>query len=339
MASSLRQWFDRYHANLTSDEKPTIEISFLVRAVYLAARCWMGRGRKNGEVWQQELLEYLNERDVDKNTVFPYDQARFSFLRELAASTGTAVSRSRPLMIRINKDDSTAVADGMPAYVFFELRHCVNAVFSNPTVVFAGAPSGSLKGGLVFCGRPAHRYNNEGVPLDPPDGMIYIAYVNKSRFLFDWDWGPEDPQHTGYPVGWQTRFNGPLSQQPEATLPLPPNLSPSVFNANNVWYSKEGDCIFWYSSDDPAFAERVNDDLTLFKSLSDRRTIVGAKLKNIERILAMRKISREQLQTKPLMVIIAESLAYQAEKGQPIGHYDELISQVQRHPLCARAIT
>jgi len=143
---------------------------------------------------------------------------------------------------------------------------------------------------------------------------------------------PEDPQIPGYPVGWQARFNAPLLQPPKVTLELAKSLEPSAFNPNNAWYSKEGDCIFWYSSDDPAFAKRVNDDLTLFISLSDRKTTVGAKLKNIQRILEMRKSSLEQLQTKPLVAIIAESLAYQAEKGHPISHYDELIGQTQRDP-------
>lgn len=244
----------------------------------------------------------------------------------------TAVSRGKPFIIHVNKHDLAALAAGMPNYVFFGLWHCVDEVINNPTVVFSGAPSGSLRDGLVFCGKPAHAYNNKGDPLDAPNGMIYMVYINETGFLFDWDWVPEDPQYTGYPVGWQTRFNRPLSQLPKATLELPTNLRPSVFNPNNAWYSREGDCIFWYSSDGPSFAERVNDDLTLFISLSDRKTTVGAKLKNIERILDRRKISLGHLQTKPLVVVIAESLAYQAEKGQPTNHYDELISQIQRDP-------
>jgi hypothetical protein len=248
----------------------------------------------------------------------------------------TTVSRSGSLIINVNKHDLAAIATGMPGYVFFGLTYCVKEVFIDPTVVFAGAPSGSLRDGLVFCGKPAHSYNNKGIQLDPPSDMIYMAYVNRSGFLFDWNWAPEDPEIPGYPVGWQARFNHPLPQPPKATLELPKNLHPSAFDPNNAWYSKEGDCIFWYSSNDPAFAERVNDDLTLFISLSDRKTTVGAKLKNIQRILGMRKISLEQLQTKPLVVIIAESLAYQAEKGQLTSHYDELIGQIQRHPPRAR---
>jgi hypothetical protein len=244
----------------------------------------------------------------------------------------TTVSRSGPLIINVNKHDLAAIATGMPGYVFYGLIYCVKEVFSSPTVVFAGASSGSLRDGLVFCGKPAHSYNNKGEQLDPPSDMIYMAYVNRSGSLFDWDWVPEDPDKPGYPVGWQARFNHPLPQPPKATLELPKNLYPSAFNSNHAWYSREGDCIFWYSSDVPAFAERVNDDLTLFVSLFDRKTPVGAKLKNIERILKMRQISLEQLRTKPLMIIIAESLAYQAEKGQPTNHYDELIGQMQRYP-------
>jgi hypothetical protein len=48
--------------------------------------------------------------------------------------------------------------------------------------------------------------------------------------------------------------------------------------------SERGDCIFCYISDEVAFAERINPDLTVFRHTgSDKLT--GFKVKNVRRIL------------------------------------------------------
>jgi hypothetical protein len=60
-------------------------------------------------------------------------------------------------------------------------------------------------------------------------------------------------------------------------------LKPGRFDPKHAWYSRRGDCVFWYSSDDFAYADRVNDDLTVFRKFSDAG-IAGAKLKNVKRI-------------------------------------------------------
>lgn len=107
-------------------------------------------------------------------------------LSRLRSSRSTFL-HSRPLIVKVNSEDLAAVTNGMPYYVLYGLTDCVEEVVKKPTVVFPGAPSGSLKGGLVFCGKPAHFFDNDHRQLDAPSDMVYMAYVNRSLSLFDWD--------------------------------------------------------------------------------------------------------------------------------------------------------
>jgi hypothetical protein len=43
--------------------------------------------------------------------------------------------------------------------------------------------------------------------------------------------------------------------------------------------------VFCYLLDAPSFGVRINEDLTVFYSLSDREKITGFKIKNVQRIL------------------------------------------------------
>ncbi|MEQ8762817.1 MAG: hypothetical protein RL885_02740 [Planctomycetota bacterium] len=48
------------------------------------------------------------------------------------------------------------------------------------------------------------------------------------------------------------------------------------------WYSKAGDCAFFFNEPDASYlAERVDGRLTVYRSLEDRRRIVGVQVKGI----------------------------------------------------------
>src|SRR5207244_1691895 len=71
---------------------------------------------------------------------------------------------------------------------------------------------------------------------------------------------------------------------PEAVLVGVEDLAPTRFDPKQAWLSPRGDCVFWYFSDDFAHADRINNDLTVFRSVAtDEPT--GFKVKNVQRIL------------------------------------------------------
>jgi hypothetical protein len=76
-----------------------------------------------------------------------------------------------------------------------------------------------------------------------------------------------------------------LNSYPGAVLTEVDTLTPGLFR-ESAWHSRIGDCIFYYISDVPSYAERLYDDLPLFWSFA-KKEITGCKLKNIE---AIRKI-------------------------------------------------
>ena len=62
------------------------------------------------------------------------------------------------------------------------------------------------------------------------------------------------------------------------------DLSPARFNSQQAWPSPRGDCVFCYFSDEFAFADRINNDLTVFRSLATEDP-TGFKVKNVQKIL------------------------------------------------------
>jgi hypothetical protein len=72
---------------------------------------------------------------------------------------------------------------------------------------------------------------------------------------------------------------------PEAVLVGVDDLIPAQpFNPRLVWPSPRGDCIFCYFNDEFAFADRINNDLTVFRSVASGEP-TGFKIKNVRRML------------------------------------------------------
>ncbi|MEK6674999.1 MAG: hypothetical protein AABZ47_05015 [Planctomycetota bacterium] len=196
---------------------------------------------------------------------------------------------ARPTILRLDETDRKAVEGGMPPYVVYGLKHCATKLVQNATVMYPGLRrDGRLKDGRAYCGRLRHMYDNEGNRLPAPHDMVYVVYVDPENYVFDWDWVEEVPSHPGHPVDPELRFltSDPIMPVPESALVGVEQLLPKNFKNTEAWHSQRGDCVFCYFSDTPAFAKRINDELTVFYDLHDRQTPTGFKVKNIRRMVA-----------------------------------------------------
>ena len=175
----------------------------------------------------------------------------------------------------------------MPSYVVYGLRHSATELVQSPTAMYRGLRrEGRLREGFAFSGRLHLAYNNEGRPVVSPPGMVYVVYADPEGYVFDWDWVQEDPHHPGHPIDSELRFTGGPEQSPSpAVLKGIDDLKPAQpFNPRLAWPSSRGDCIFCYFSDQFAFADRINNDLTVFRSLASSDP-TGFKIKNVRRML------------------------------------------------------
>lgn len=221
--------------------------------------------------------------------------------------------KAAPVLLQLDTEERKAVTGGMPAYVAHELASCATKVVQAPTAVFEGLrDEGSLKQGRAYTGRPKWAYDNAGRRIPHPAGMVYVVYADRANFVFDWDWVKEDPHHPGRPVGWASRFTRPLDLPQEAALVGVEDLAPNPFRPKTWWRSSRGDCAFFYISDEHAYAERVNDDLTAFRSFATGE-LVGCKVKNFRR-LELKAQLKAQLEGK-LARILTVSLLRQTDHG------------------------
>ncbi len=193
-----------------------------------------------------------------------------------------------PLVLRIDPDDVVHLAS-QPGYVTYGLKECAYRTVRSPVQVFRGLKRGDrcpdeLREGWVFCGTPRRAVNNAGQLTAAPDGMVFAVYADREGYVFDWDWVEQEPGRVGYPVNCDIRFGEPCAVS-NARLELPAELPVPRFDWTKPCYSWRGDCIFCYVSDVPAFACRVNYDLTVFRQIGDPRKITGFKVKNVRRIL------------------------------------------------------
>jgi hypothetical protein len=115
--------------------------------------------------------------------------------------------------------------------------------------------------------------------------MVFMTYADADGFVFDWDWVQEDPHAPGHPLDVALRFGNPVPVTSEMVLDIPATSPTGEFNSTVATYSEVGDCIFCYMTDECAYAERINSDLTVFRRLDDRKSVTGFKVKNVQRIL------------------------------------------------------
>jgi hypothetical protein len=234
---------------------------------------------------------------------------------------------ARPLILRLDAVDLEHLAT-QPAYVTFGLKECARRTVLAPTQVFRDLKRGpvcpeNLREAWAFCGKPRRAVDNSGQPVPAPDGMVFVVYADAEGYVFDWDWVEENPHERGCPINPELRFGDPIVWSGDAVLELPESFPDPQFDWTQVCYSPRGDCIFCYILEDVSFACRINSDLTVFRSLSDRQTITGFKIKNVRRIL--QEDQDIVLEDDPDLVVQVESVLLATLKG----HRDAQVSIYQ----------
>jgi hypothetical protein len=196
---------------------------------------------------------------------------------------------AKPLVLKLAQADLRSLAH-QPGYVIHGLFHCARKTVLAPTAVYRGLKRGEkapprVANGWAICGKPNRAYDNDGHKLPPPADMLFMVYADADGFVFDWDWVAEDPHHPGHPLDNDLRFGELIREPGEFVLDLPDAPPASSFDSSFAGCSPRGDCVFCYMLDAPSFGARINEDLTVFYSLSDRDKITGFKIKNVHRIL------------------------------------------------------
>lgn len=242
---------------------------------------------------------------------------------------------ARPWVLQVDAEDLEHL-NTQPPYVVYELLHCARKTVLAPTAVFRGLKRGgdtppSVNDGWAFFGKPRRAYENDGTPVCPPEGKLFVVYADKDGFVFDWDWTPEDPDRSGYPLGpTNDRFEEEVKLDLEVVLNLPANLVPGQFDPKRACYSTRGDCIFCYMTDEKSFAVRINSDLTVFQSVKTNEH-TGFKIKNVRRIL---QVDQSIVISDPPGLVVAVDtvlMAVSRRQHESLEFYAVLIRRLHRN--------
>jgi len=213
-----------------------------------------------------------------------------------------------------------------PKYVTHCLRHCARQVLEAPRAVFEGLRRAGLDSAKAYCGKPIATYDNDGRAYPAPEGMVYVVYTDRDGAIFDWDWVKADPHDLSLPLEHATRFARRVEKPVPSRLAEFADPVVNIFDSSRGVYSDLGDCIFAYFADSPAYAARVNEDLTIFRALTDGEP-VGCKVKNIRAIMSRLEPGEtwtSETREFRVAVVVARSYARHAEAGSPPHGYTEV---------------
>jgi hypothetical protein len=194
-------------------------------------------------------------------------------------------------LLRVARDDAAAILGGLPRYQYEALLDCAREVVRCPAAVYPGLRhEGAMKSkGMAFCGIPSRRRTNDGSIQEPPEGFTFVVFVNPSDYVFDWDWVAASNYNPAIPRDADDRFLGePLDGiRAELLLGNVRGMELAPFEPQRLWFSREGDCVFWYQSDIEAYAGRYDEYLTSFFALDlpNRQKCVGFKIKMVSYLI------------------------------------------------------
>jgi hypothetical protein len=193
-------------------------------------------------------------------------------------------------LLRVAPEDANAILGGLPRYQYVALLDCAREIVRCPSAVYKGLRNdGPMKsGGMAFCGLPSRWLTNTAVSMQIPPGFTFLVFANQEDYVFDWDWVPASDADPTVPKDAQERFEGPVHNvHGELLLANVRDKSPLPFRAHCPWFSRQGDCVFWYHSQEETYARRYDDYLTAFFSPVGRQgadRCVGFKLKVVSRL-------------------------------------------------------
>ena len=228
-----------------------------------------------------------------------------------------------PKVLQLDPADRYALQN-TPGYCLNNLKYCANRIVQAPRAVFHGLRErGKLKDGIAYCGNPPQMYDNRGTVVPVPSGFIFAVFADAEGYVFDWDWLRSDPNDLDTPVQQHLRFAKRVSSDRESVLIGVEDLTTGEFR-ESAWHSFRGDCVFYYLSDAPSYAERVDDDLTVFWTFEGHQ-MTGCKVKNIEAMRSRFAGESEANESElPVLHFLGGSLALQSLNGSG-RHYAELI--------------
>lgn len=92
-----------------------------------------------------------------------------------------------------------------------ECAYIVPTVLQHPTAVFEGLRSDEDEsregaGWRCYCGIPEHAFLQDGTPVRPFSGQVYLVFVNDEGVAYNWRWEKCDPENAQLPAGSETRF-------------------------------------------------------------------------------------------------------------------------------------
>ncbi len=215
------------------------------------------------------------------------------FLEDHAWDAGIRGTR----LLRVAPEDTYAILAGSPRYQYESLLDSAREVVRCPSVVYKGLRhDGPMKTeGFAFCGIPSRRHMNNGKPKVPPNGFTFAVFANHDGYVFDWDWIPAVSKESPLPRNPDERFphgkqvSGVHGELLVGSLRL---REPEKFRPKQAWFSREGDCVFWYHSDAESYADRYDEYLTAFFDASnldphrqEKDACVGFKLKMVSQLV------------------------------------------------------
>ena len=249
---------------------------------------------------------------------------------------------SEPKILRVDSDDIASAQSGLPRFATFGLIYSVPTLIKSSTAVYHGLrKSGRLKNGTAYFGRLPTMFDNEGVAIPAEPGFVYAVYADEEGFVFDWDWVHEHPDHIGHPEDPELRFSrGRIATPVDTVFLSDQKLQPGQFDPTQAWYSRRGDCVFCYFSEAISFAERINDDLTVFYEFRHPTNPTGFKVKNIEAILEKGLVKLDDcadlgvsVQAILLATFIGRANQPAPDKAEQIKAYDVLISAWRKNRI------
>ena len=170
-----------------------------------------------------------------------------------------------------------------PEWKLDEARFIPETV-KHPDAIFRGLLRPGQEESLCYSVRPTHDPDDEENPALPRYGFAFLIFARSGiggYVVFDWEWREEDADAPGHPSGWGSDFERrSMAQDLIEYL----KTHPAQGFRPVPHYFPEGDFVTYYFRNDPSYAQRVDDLLTVFLAF-DTKELVGCKIKGVRHIL------------------------------------------------------
>jgi hypothetical protein len=95
-----------------------------------------------------------------------------------------------------------------PQTKFYELEQ-VKETLGSPDAIFSGLKREDFRDSHCFSKVPATRKLKSRIEVPFPPDLVFLVFVNRDHrgcVILDWEKRRVDPDHPGFPLGWQEDF-------------------------------------------------------------------------------------------------------------------------------------